>query len=187
MASLKSFLSGAAPTLGVTPATLYERQRALVGLGVLTPIEGRGRGSGVPFTAENFAAVLISLLATDSLSEVNKNVVALCRARPSPQTTVGRTLNFAGNTTFKAEVGRALSGERLLSDDTGAHSISVSRPWRGQITVAPGESVEFATSKHKPIFTEPITITAEIEYDTLRRLVDFTSGALSLSEGDDDE
>src|SRR5215831_16940231 len=81
MASLKSFLQGVAPILGVSLATLYERQRALVRLGVLPPSTGAGPGSGVPFTAENFAAILISLLASDSLSDVDQSMVALFKAK----------------------------------------------------------------------------------------------------------
>ena len=65
MAGLKSFLYGVAPILGVSPAALYERQRALVNIGVLKTTAGRGPGSGVPFTAENFAAIVISLLAAE--------------------------------------------------------------------------------------------------------------------------
>ena len=82
MASLKSFLQGVAPILGVSLATLYERQRALVRLGVLPPSTGAGPGSGVPFTAKNFAAILISLLASDSLSDVDQSMVALFKAKP---------------------------------------------------------------------------------------------------------
>jgi len=82
MASLKSFLQGVAPILGVSLATLYERQRALVRLGVLPPSTGAGPGSGVPFTAKNFAAILISILASDSLSDVDQSMVALFKAKP---------------------------------------------------------------------------------------------------------
>src|SRR4051812_2434564 len=72
MAGLKSFLHGLAPILGTTGAALYERQRALVALGVLKPTKGRGPGSGVPFTPYAEAAVLISLLTTDNLAEVDE-------------------------------------------------------------------------------------------------------------------
>jgi hypothetical protein len=193
MASLKSFLYGLAPILGMTGAALYERQRSLIALGVLEATPGRGPGSGVPLTADNIAAVVISVLAAENLSEIDKDVVALCKARPSPALIVqGQRIHpNSPGITFKTEVGRALSGKTLASAEipfTKAHSISVSRPWRGQITVAPGESIEFATSKRKPIFTEPITITAEIEYDTLTRLIDFTRGALSqLAEEENEE
>src|SRR6478735_4032377 len=92
MAGLKSFLYGVAPILGVTGAILYERQRALVNLGVLKAEQGRGPGSGVPLSAENAAAVIISLLAAGSLSEVDERVVALCRALPDDADPIERRL-----------------------------------------------------------------------------------------------
>jgi hypothetical protein len=193
MASLKSFLYGMAPILEMTGAALYERQRALLALGVLEATPGRGPGSGVPLTADNIAAVIISVLAAENLSDINSNVVSLCKARPSPALIVqGEKVHpFGSSVTFKTEVGRALKGEDLASVEAPfsvVQSISVSRPWRGRITMAPDEPIEFTTSKRRPFYVEPITITAEIEYETLKRLIDFTTGALSqLAEEDDDE
>src|SRR5262249_34293535 len=77
MPSLKSFLYGVAPIIGATGAALYERQRALVSIGALKSLPGRGPGSGVPLSAEAFAAILISVLATDNLSEVDERVARL--------------------------------------------------------------------------------------------------------------
>ena len=82
MASLKSFLYGVAPLLGMTGAALYERQRALVDLGVLEAVPGRGPGSGVPLTPENIAAVIISVLAAENLAEVDDRVVGIINAVP---------------------------------------------------------------------------------------------------------
>ena len=127
MASLKSFLQGVAPILGVSLATLYERQRALVRLGVLPPSTGAGPGSGVPFTAENFAAILISLLASDSLSDVDQSMVALFKAKPEntfswgrfekriyrdglPPTSFWSELTPRGKPTFLRDVALVLSG-----------------------------------------------------------------------------
>src|SRR5271166_4852624 len=115
MASLKSFLYGVAPILGTTGATLYERQRALVNLGVLKSAPGRGPGSGVPLTSESFAAVLISLLATDNLSEVDQRVVAICNAKPEgatrrPSDEHVRWVRI-GKPTFQSEVAKVLSGQ----------------------------------------------------------------------------
>src|SRR6516162_7209468 len=84
MAGLKTFLGKLSPMLGVTPAALYERQRVLVDIGLIKPRAGRGPGSGVAFTAENLAALVISILATDSLSEIDQRVVDLCNAQPEP-------------------------------------------------------------------------------------------------------
>ena len=77
MISLKSFIPLACPHLEVSPAALYERQRALVRLGVLHGKEGKGRGSGVRLSADAVAALLASLLATDSLSEVADTIPLL--------------------------------------------------------------------------------------------------------------
>jgi hypothetical protein len=82
MISLKSFIPSACPHLGVSPAALYERQRALVRLGVLHGKEGKGRGSGVRLSADAVAALLASLLATDSLSEV-ADTIPLLNLKPN--------------------------------------------------------------------------------------------------------
>lgn len=80
MASLKSFLPKLSECLRMSPAALYERQRALVRLGVLTERKGRGPGSGVELTADALAALLTSLLVTDNLSEVDDRVDRLLKA-----------------------------------------------------------------------------------------------------------
>jgi hypothetical protein len=176
MASLKSFLQGVAPILGVSLPTLYERQRALVRLGVLPPSTGAGPGSGVPFTAENFAAILISLLASDSLSDVDQSMVALFKAKPEktfswgrfekrssdgrPPTDFWSELTPRGRPTFLRDVALVLSGNtakvpweeyepaQSIGDITG---VRVSRLWRGQIVGEAGherssEVSSFSTS-----------------------------------------
>src|SRR5262245_2622056 len=110
MAGLKSFLQGAAPILGISPAALYERQRALVNIGVLETTIGRGPGSGVPFTVDNFAAILISLLAAESLSKVDECVADLCRAPPKTSNTYHHWWVKSGSPTFRSDVGRILAG-----------------------------------------------------------------------------
>jgi hypothetical protein len=211
MASLKSFLQGVAPILGVSLATLYERQRALVRLGVLPPSTGAGPGSGVPFTAENFAAILISLLASDSLSDVDQSMVTLFKAMPEETFTWGRfekrsvgglfptsfwsELPPREEPTFLRDVALVLSGytakvpweEGYVGHITG---IRVSRVWRGQIVAEAGHehssdvssfSASYHSSKNRP--ARAISITAEIEGDMLDRLVSFTKDALSQPEG----
>src|SRR5438874_6677306 len=111
MAGLKSFLQGIAPILGVSSAALYERQRALVNVGVLETTTGRGPGSGVPFTADNFAAILISLLAAESLSKVDDCVADLCRARPGTSKVSANWWIESGKPTFRSDVGRLLAGQ----------------------------------------------------------------------------
>lgn len=71
MASLTSFLPSIAPTLRLNAPSLYERQRALVRLGLLPKPQGRGRGSGAEANAQTVALLLVSIMATDSLSETS--------------------------------------------------------------------------------------------------------------------
>lgn len=194
MASLKSFLFGLAPILSMTGAALYERQRVLTTLGVLEATPGRGPGSGVPLTADNIAAVLISVLAAENPSQIDDDVVRLCKARAGPTLIVNEQVWNPGNkASFKTEVGRVISGQDPAAVDIPfgnvVTSISVSRPWRGRITIAPDEIIEFTAHKRKPLYVDAITITAELEFDVLKRVIDFTSGALlsQLAEEEDDE
>src|SRR5215211_344378 len=75
MISLKAFLPVMSEQLGRSPAALYERQRALVRLGILSaPTNGRGPGSGVRATPETVLPILLSVLITDNLSEIDQRV-----------------------------------------------------------------------------------------------------------------
>jgi hypothetical protein len=103
MISLKSFIPSACPHLGVSPAALYERQRALVRLGVLHGKEGKGRGSGVRLSADAVAALLASLLATDSLSEV-ADTIPLLNLKPNEGTCpLTKATTFWGALTYLLE------------------------------------------------------------------------------------
>jgi len=193
MASLRAFLNGLAPILGMTGATLYERQRVLTTLGVLEATPGRGPGSGVPLTADGVAAVIISLLATDALSEVDKRVVALCNAVPQAVHDRGLTMGDwkrRGSPTFKTELGRVLSGLPMVWHDTHRRPnfVRVSRVWRGQIipSATGGQPLNFIPVGGLVHRSEPISLTAEIEDETLHRLIDFTRGALSQLEEDEE-
>jgi hypothetical protein len=79
---LKTYLPRLAEIVGSTPAALYERQRALTRLGLLIPQAGRGPGSGIKLSADSVAAMVISLMATENLSDVDERMVRLCNARP---------------------------------------------------------------------------------------------------------
>ena len=83
ISSLKGYIPGLARLLETTPAALYERQRALVRAGLLAPEEGRGPGSGVRATAPSVALLVLSVLATESLSETDARVRALADMRPA--------------------------------------------------------------------------------------------------------
>jgi hypothetical protein len=78
MTSLKAFAPVLADLFQVTPAAVYERQRALVRVGILPAPTGRGRGNGLPATAETIAAMLIAIMATDNLSDTDGRVKKLC-------------------------------------------------------------------------------------------------------------
>jgi hypothetical protein len=195
MAGLKSFLYGAAPILGTTGAALYERQRALVNLRILTPLAGRGPGSGVPLTSYNVAAILISVLATDNLAEVDDRVLSLMNAT---------TLNFghvdsgtdawkrAGKPTFCTTIAAVLADAPMpwpFTNKRPVLAIRVARCWRGQLLTSPrgANPTEFTVAD--PSFPErpPISVTASIEDETFNHLVSFTRGALSQVAAEEDD
>jgi hypothetical protein len=80
MRSLTSFLPVLAPLFGLSEQALYERQRALVRLGMLKSPKGRGRGSGAELSPENVSRLLIAALATDSTTEIDERVQKLASA-----------------------------------------------------------------------------------------------------------
>ncbi|WP_027525573.1 hypothetical protein [Bradyrhizobium sp. Ec3.3] len=194
MAGLKSFLQGVAPILGVSPAALYERQRALVNIGVLEPTTGRGPGSGVPFTAENFAAVLISLLAAESLSKVDECVADLCRAMPVPSKQYKSWWIESGKPTFRSDVGLLLAGQmpiwtfdHIFIGDS-FYEIRVTRPWRGQLVSSAGEILDYyPTAIDETMVSRSISVTAAIEREMFSKLITFTKGALSQIEAEEDD
>jgi len=202
MASLKSFLFGLAPIIGMTGAALYERQRALVNLGALEAAPGRGPGSGVPVTADNIAAVIISVLAAETLSQVDETVAALCDATPRAlrnERAFREKWHGKRKPTFKTELGRALSRQPLAYDESAEFisSISVTRPWRGRIVSgmplevgggAETEIFEFV-SEYKAIrsrLMEPIQVTAAFEFDILLKIGDLTCFSLAAKEGEEE-
>ena len=105
--SLKGLIPKLAKAVGMTPAAIYERQRALVHAGLLHPRSGRGPGSGVPADAKSVAILLISLLATGSLSEVEQQTRAIANLK-------GRC-PVTGKKTFVAALTAALNSEELLA------------------------------------------------------------------------
>jgi hypothetical protein len=97
MASLKGYIPTLAKIVGLTPAALYERQRALVAANLVRDVTaGRGPGSGVRATAHSVALLLISVLATDSLGRSENRTRDIADARP-----VGRArCRFTGQKSF---------------------------------------------------------------------------------------
>ena len=106
--SLKGFIPELAKAVGMTPAALYERQRALVRAGLLHGESGRGPGSGVRATPESVAMLLIALLATDGLSETESEAKVVTNlksgTKPCPLT---------GKKTFASALASALGSEDM--------------------------------------------------------------------------
>ena len=80
MPSLTSLLPRISAPLGLTSAALYERQRALIRIGLLPSPQGRGKGSGAKANPDTVALLIISRLFTDNLSDANDAVRKLANA-----------------------------------------------------------------------------------------------------------
>ncbi|MBR0871395.1 hypothetical protein JQ633_13590 [Bradyrhizobium tropiciagri] len=81
MFSLKSYAPTLAHYLKLSPNALYERQRALIRSGLLVTIQGRGPGSGVKVSVPSVALLILSVLGTESLAEIDPVVRQLGTAR----------------------------------------------------------------------------------------------------------
>jgi hypothetical protein len=194
MASLKSFLYGVAPILGTTGAALYERQRALVNLKALESAPGRGPGSGVPLTAYNVAATIISVLAAENLAEVDERVVSLINAPPR---LIGEGAHNraawekAGSPTFCTAVAAVLAGGPMpwpMEGKRPVHAIRITRAWLGELVSSPsGANPTSYLSLHPGRYFWPILIVAELRSATLQSLKDFTQGALSQAAAEEDD
>ena len=132
MPSLKAFIPRLAGILNTTPAALYERQRALVREGLLTPEEGRGRGSGVRLSAEALAVLLIGLLVTDSLAEVASKSADMAEAKPWPE----KKCPITGKSKFKDAFAAVLEDRDLCKR---VNNIKVSRSVFAEIKAGPQE------------------------------------------------
>lgn len=108
--SLKGLIPHLAKSLGLTPAAIYERQRALVRVGLLEPRPGRGPGSGVPADAQSVAILFTSLLALGGLSEVEAKTKGLANLKSK----TGKC-PITGKRTFVAALSATLSSDELLS------------------------------------------------------------------------
>ena len=102
--SLKAFIPALARLLEQNPNGLYERQRALIRAGLLEARAGRGPGSGVEATPASVAMLLVSVLATDSLSEVEWATRAGAELTDQTPTTFAEALTaILGSETLAAE------------------------------------------------------------------------------------
>lgn len=114
MVSLKAFSPILADALGLTPAAMYERQRALVRANILPTPVGRGRGNGLPATPENVAILLIAVLVTDNLSEIDNRVSQLANAPFDSR--LEKSCLLTGKLTFKQALAEILASDVLARD-----------------------------------------------------------------------
>ena len=85
MVALKTLAAGFPREIGSVDK-FYERQRALVRANLLPQDKGRGPGSGVRATPETLTVLLLSVLATNSVSEVAHAVTSAAAMKLSIST-----------------------------------------------------------------------------------------------------
>jgi hypothetical protein len=124
MVSLKSFAPVLANNLGMTPAAIYERQRALIRANVLPAPTGRGRGNGLKATVETVALMVIALMATGHLSDTDKRVKKLAEAQFENNWRHKTGCALTGAQNFRSALVAVLESEKLAS---AVSSVSVLR------------------------------------------------------------
>jgi hypothetical protein len=143
MISLKAFLPVLSRLVELSPAALYERQRALVRLGLLPRPTAPGRNSGAAMaTPDAVAMILIAVLATDNLSEIDDRIQTLAKRKAiDPETGKPGRCRFTGKHTLhealtevltypevpsaeSIEVTRKAKTARLIRPSSGEHRIS---------------------------------------------------------------
>lgn len=143
MISLKAFLPVLSRLVELSPAALYERQRALVRLDLLPKPTAPGRKSGAAMaTPDAVAIMLIAVLATDNLSEIDSRIQILAKKKAiDPDTGKPGSCHFTGKHTLQEaltevlsdskialplsiEVARKAKTARLISSSGGAHRVS---------------------------------------------------------------
>jgi hypothetical protein len=180
---LKAYLPRLAEIVGSTPASLYERQRALVRLGLLSAQPGRGPGTGVKLSADSLAVMIISILATENLSDIDKRVVRLCNARPTPESTCkvtgARTLRQAVTTLFSSPA-FSREGDRNIG-------VAVHRPRSARIMFfergTESRSTLFEAASDRSNRRAMIHTTAQADSDLIRIIADDLSALLPQNEG----
>jgi hypothetical protein len=144
MMSLKAFAPVLASALGTTPAAIYERQRALIRVHLLPAPIGRGRGNGLPASAETVALMLMAVMVTDNLSDTDDRVQKLANAKVDVRAHK-RGCRLTGAPTFKAALAAILASEELSAAVT---SVQVSRSdLYGTIYFERGRNRTFARSR----------------------------------------
>jgi hypothetical protein len=105
MASIKSSLPSLSEILQMSESAIYERQRALVRLGALKQMPGRGPGSGVKLDSQNVGTLLVGCAAFMSLSDLDERVHRYLRA-PSAD----KICRLTGSRTLRDAIQAILEG-----------------------------------------------------------------------------
>jgi hypothetical protein len=140
--SLKSFIPNVARGLNVTPASLYERQRVLVRAGLLHSKGGRGPGSGVRANPESVAMLLISLLASGSLSETEEHTTVVAKLKSRTTRCI-----LTGKRTFATALTAVLASEEIAKNvgwidvDRGSRGAEAHIGYKGnsEVKLPPGQ------------------------------------------------
>src|SRR5258708_29448865 len=118
MSSLQASIAPLSKILGLNPHALYERQLALMRAGLLPSTPGRrGPGSGTPLSADTVAVLLISMLASDNISDCVETTRALSAARWT-SVSIGQEDVLGRAETFKAAMVNALSNDAVVNEIT---------------------------------------------------------------------
>jgi DNA-binding IscR family transcriptional regulator len=175
MISLKAFLPELAGTFGTTPHALYERQRALVRLGLVETHRGRGPGSGAKLSADNVAGLVIALMLTENLSDTDARVGLLCKASPRKA-----TCPLTGSKDFRGAIAALLGSPEMAAR---LKDISVRREeLSAHIQYGPGKTQLFSAfrSTRKAVVEPDAILTMGIVgARSIRRTAELLANALS--------
>jgi hypothetical protein len=186
MRSLTNFLPELAPFFGLTEQALYERQRALVRLGLLQAPKGRGRGSGAQATPETVACLIVAALVTDNLSDTDKRVEKLAFA---PCVGKSDRCPWTGGKTFLEALTMLLSEDSPIRPwpKSGAHtSVCVFRnELAARITFVwsrrPGEGISEFGRRERIERNSRVEVEAHMPFEVLRSI----RGQLFLEKTDE--
>jgi hypothetical protein len=168
MASLKAFLPHMANWAGTTADALYSRQRVLVELGVMKFFGSRGPGSGTPLDGSGVAALVIALLAADTLQDTDIRVREICRAKPKD----ADKCPWTGEADFQSALAAVLVSKEKAES---LRSVSVQR-YNNHAALGFGHPNEVLGSVFESRAPQPrsvIRISADIEASRFRRLAAF--------------
>jgi hypothetical protein len=173
MVSLTSFLPMLVCHLGITQAAIYERQRALIRLGLLPKPVGRGRGSGVEATPHSASLIILSALATDNLSEMDDRIMQLSRA-PTTEWRKNRKCRLTKQTMFTNALAEILAhpdlAKRVSSVQVERGSLKATIHWdRGLSEFAEDDGAK----KHAP---SSLQVIARLDGTALQQIAAMLAG-----------